>query len=169
MGRDDEDFVRFVEASSARLVRAAYLLTGDRHRAEDAAQAALVRAYASWSRVRREDAYAYTRRTMVNQLIDGWRRPLREYATAELPEPPYAEDVAEEVTRRRWIVQALSGLTARERAVVVLRYFFDLPEEEVADDLRVSVGTVKSTASRALAKLRITGAETPEAVVRRAR
>jgi RNA polymerase sigma-70 factor (sigma-E family) len=161
MARGDEEFVRFVQDSSARLLRAAYLLTGDRHRAEEATQAALVRTYASWARVRRDDAYAYTRRVMVNQLVDDWRRPLREYATAELPESMYAPDVAEEVTRRRSLVDALSNLTSRERAVIVLRYFFDLPETDVAGELNVSIGTVKSTASRALAKLRVSGADTP--------
>jgi RNA polymerase sigma-70 factor (sigma-E family) len=161
MPRGDEEFVRFVEDSSARLRRAAYLLTGDRHRAEEATQAALVRTYASWSRVRRQDAYAYTRAVLVNQVIDAWRRPLREYAAAELPEPPDGQDVANEVARRRWVIDALSTLTPRERAVVVLRYFFDLAEAQVAGELSISLGTVKSTASRALAKLRITGAETP--------
>ncbi|MGI5212603.1 SigE family RNA polymerase sigma factor [Plantactinospora sp. CA-290183] len=168
MAQGDEEFVRFVEDSSGRLLRAAYLLTGDRHRAEEATQAALVRTYASWSRVRRDDAYAYTRRVMVNEAIDGWRRPLREYATAEVPECPAGRDIADEVARRRWVVDALSALSARERAVVVLRFFFDLAEAEVAAELNVSLGTVKSTSSRALAKLRVTGAEAPE-LVRRTR
>jgi RNA polymerase sigma-70 factor (sigma-E family) len=161
MARGDEEFVRFVEGSSARLIHAAYLLTGDRHRAEEATQAALVRTYANWSRVRRDDAYAYTRRVMVNQVIDGWRRPLREYPTDDLPEPPDGRDIADEVARRRWLVDALSTLTDRERAVVVLRYYFDLSEAEVAGELGISLGTVKSTASRTLTKLRVTGVDAP--------
>jgi RNA polymerase sigma-70 factor (sigma-E family) len=164
MAEGDEEFVRFVEDSSSRLIRAAFLLTGDRHRAEEATQAALVRTYARWSRVRRDDAYAYARKVMVNQTIDNWRRPIREYAIADLPEFPTGQDVAEEVARRRWVVDALSTLSARERAVIVLRFYFDLSEIEVADELNVSVGTVKSTASRGLAKLRVTGAESPTLV-----
>jgi RNA polymerase sigma-70 factor (sigma-E family) len=155
MARGDEEFVEFAEASSAQLLHAAYLLTGDRHIAEDAAQTALVRTYAAWSRVRREDAFAYARRVLINHLTDRWRRRLREYATGTLPDQPASTDVAEEVVLRQWLVGALGALTMRERAVIIMRYLFDLPEAVVADELRVSTGTVKSTSSRALAKLRI--------------
>ena len=71
-----------------------------------------------------------------------------------MPERPAAGDVAEEVTLRRWLIGVLASLTARERAVLVMRYFFDLPEVSVAHELHISIGTVKSTSSRALAKLR---------------
>jgi RNA polymerase sigma-70 factor (sigma-E family) len=155
MARGDEEFVEFARASSNRLMHAAYLLTGDRHAAEDAAQTALARTYAAWSRVRRHDAYAYARTVLVNHITDGWRRPLRERPSDEVPERPVAGDLADEVAGRRWLVEALGTLTPRERAVVVLRYFFDLPEATVAGELSVSVGTVKSTCSRALAKLRV--------------
>jgi RNA polymerase sigma-70 factor (sigma-E family) len=155
MARGDDEFVEFARASSTRLLRAAYLLTGDRYAAEDAAQTALVRTYAAWSRVRRHDAYAYARTVLVNHVTDGWRRPLRERATNELPQRPAPGDVAEEVAQRRWLVDALGSLTHRERAVIVLRHFFDLTEVEVASELNISVGTVKSTNSRALGKLRV--------------
>lgn len=155
VARSDDEFVEFVQASSNRLTHAAYLLTGDRHQAEDAAQTAFTRTYAAWSRVRRKDAYAYARTVLVNHVIDGWRRPLREYASEEVPERPTSQDVAQAVTQREWLTSALARLTGRERAVVVLRHFFDLPEQAVADELGVSVGTVKSTNSRALAKLRV--------------
>jgi RNA polymerase sigma-70 factor (sigma-E family) len=155
MARGDEQFVEFAQASSARLLHAAYLLTGDRHLAEDAAQTALVRTYAAWSRVRREDAFAYARRVLVNHVTDRWRRRLREYATGALPDRPAQADVAEEVALRQWLIGALASLTVRERAVIVMRYFFDLPEANVADELHISIGTVKSTSSRGLAKLRI--------------
>lgn len=155
MAHGDEDFVEFVQASSPGLLRAAYLLTGDRHVAEDAAQTALVRTYAAWSRVRRDDAFAYARRVLVNHVTDRWRRRLREYATGALPDRPARADVAEEVTLRQWLISALAALTARERAVLIMRYYFDLPEASVADELRISAGTVKSTSARALAKLRI--------------
>ena len=81
MARGDEEFAEFVRASSARLTHAAYLLTGDRHQAEDAAQTAFTRTYAAWARVRHKDAYGYARTVLVNHVIDGWRRPIREYAT----------------------------------------------------------------------------------------
>jgi RNA polymerase sigma-70 factor (sigma-E family) len=155
MARGDDDFVDFARASSARLTHAAYLITGDRHQAEDAAQTALTRTYAAWSRVRRDDAYAYARTVLLNHITDGWRRPLRERPTATLPEQPGPVDIAERVVQRRWLLQALSSLTPRERVVVVLRHYFDLPEADVARELDISVGTVKSTNFKALAKLRI--------------
>ena len=155
MARGDEEFIEFAQASSAGLRHAAYLLTGDRHAAEEAMQAALVRTYAAWPRVRRDDAFAYARRTLVNYVTDRWRRRLKEYATDDLPERPARTDIADEVALRLWLVGALATLTLRERAVIVLRYLFDLPEATVARDLGITPGTVKSTSSRALAKLRV--------------
>lgn len=108
---------------------------------------ALVRTYAAWSRVRRDDAFAYARRVLVNHLTDRWRRRLREYPTDDLPEPPGGPDPADEVATRHWLTAVLATLTVRERAVVVMRYLFDLPEAAVARDLGISVGTVKSTSS----------------------
>lgn len=155
MARGDEEFTEFAQACSPRLLHAAFLLTGNRHTAEDAAQTALVRTYAAWSRVRRADAFAYARRVLVNHVTDRWRMRGREYATDDVPERPELADIAEDVTLRRWLIGALSSLTSRERAVIVMRYFFDLPETIVADELHITVGTVKSTSSRALAKLRV--------------
>ncbi|WP_327038351.1 SigE family RNA polymerase sigma factor [Micromonospora maris] len=162
MARGDAEFVEFVQAASGRLAHAAYLMTGDHHQAEDAAQTALVRTYASWSRVRRDDPYAYTRRVMINYIVDNWRRPIREYPVDEVPHQRRG-DVADEVTARRWLQLALGALTARQRAIVVLRYLFDLPEQQVARELDVSLGTVKSTTSRALEKLRQTLVDLPTA------
>ncbi|MEV7332256.1 SigE family RNA polymerase sigma factor [Micromonospora sp. NPDC093244] len=156
MARGDAEFVEFAQAATARLVHAAFLMTGDHHRAEDAAQTALVRTYASWSRIRDDDAYGYARRILVNHLVDGWRRPLREYPTEQVPEQR-RDDVADEVVTRRWLTASLGALSPRERAIVVLRYYFDLPEAQVARELAISVGTVKSTSSRALEKLRAAG------------
>jgi RNA polymerase sigma-70 factor (sigma-E family) len=155
LARGDEEFVEFVQASSAGLRHAAYLLTGDRHAAEDAVQAAFVRTYAAWSRVRRDDAFAYARRVLVNYVTDRWRRRLREYATDDLTELPASTDLAQEVVMRQWLIGALARLTLRERAVIIMRYLFDLPEATVASDLGITLGTVKSTSSRALAKLRV--------------
>ena len=154
-GDRDADFAEFARASYEGLRRAAYLLTGDRHTAEDAAQTALVRTYAAWSRVRRDDAYAYARKVLVNHVTDRWRRRLRQYPVGDLPEQDGTPDPADEVALRHWLTGALATLTAKERAVIVMRYLFDLPEAAVARDLGVTVGTVKSTSSRALAKLRV--------------
>ena len=155
MSRGDRQFVEFVEANSARLLRAAHLMTGDRHQAEDAVQTALARTYASWSRVRGQDAYSYTRRVLTNLTIDRWRRPLREHAQETVPERPVVGDFTADHAEQEWLMGVLGGLTARERAIIVLRHYLDLPEAEVAAELKVSLGTVKSTNSRALAKLRI--------------
>lgn len=161
MARGDAEFVEFARASSARLTHAAFLMTGNHHHhAEDAAQTALVRTYASWSRIRNGDPYGYARSVLVSHLVDTWRRPIREYPSDDLPERR-GGDMAEEVATRRWLVTALGTLTARERAVVVLRHYFDLPEAQVARELDVSVGTVKSTSSRALEKLRTAGLSAP--------
>ena len=156
MARGDAEFSEFAGASFHRLRRAAYLLTGHEQQAEDAAQAALVKTYAAWRRVRRQDPYAYTRRVMVNHLKDQWRRPLREDAHDALPESAAPRDLAGDVTDQRWLLTALAGLADRERAVVVLRHYFDLSEKEVAAELGVAVGTVKSLNARALTKLRVT-------------
>ncbi|MBM2618377.1 SigE family RNA polymerase sigma factor [Actinoplanes sp. LDG1-06] len=156
MARGDTEFSEFAAAGFHRLRRAAYLLTGNAQHAEDAAQAALVKTYAAWRRVRRQDPYAYARKVMVNHLKDQWRRPLREDARDQLPERPSPQDLAGDVTDQRWLLDALARLADRERAVVVLRHFFDLSEKDVAAELGVAVGTVKSLNARALAKLRVT-------------
>jgi RNA polymerase sigma-70 factor (sigma-E family) len=160
LGRADDEFAEFARASYGGLRHAAWLLTGDGHAAEDAAQTALVRTYAAWSRVRRDDAYAYARKVLVNHVTDRWRRKLREYPTGDLPDHAAGPDLADEVALRHWITGALSALTVRERAVIVMRYLFDLPEAAVARDLGITLGTVKSTSSRALAKLRARAGET---------
>ena len=119
-----------------------------------------MRTYAAWSRVRRDDAYAYARKVLVNHVTDRWRRRLREYPVGDLPELDGAPDLADEVALRHWLTGALATLTVKERAVIVLRYLFDLPEAAVAKDLGITVGTVKSTSSRALAKLRVRADDT---------
>jgi RNA polymerase sigma-70 factor (sigma-E family) len=165
MARGDDEFVEFATASSARLQHVAYLLIGDRHEAEDAAQTALVRTYAAWQRVRRRDAYAYARTVLANLVTDRWRRPYREYATEEMPEREMPRDLADDVTRRRWLLGMLDSLSSRERAVIVMRHYLDLPESEVARELNLSLGTVKSLNFRGLNKLRL-AAESPIPVQR---
>ncbi|HCB05993.1 MAG TPA: SigE family RNA polymerase sigma factor [Nocardioides sp.] len=151
-----DGFDEFATAAWPRLLRSAYLLTGDHHLAEDLTQTALVRTYAHWRRVRRADALAYSRRVLVNLNIDRIRR---RHGTVEVGEQPLATVSARPDTRvdeRDEAVRLLRTLTARERQVVVLRHYFDLSEAEVAHELGVAKGTVKSTLARALAKLRVT-------------
>lgn len=159
MARGDSEFADFVRAVSPRLLHAAYLLTGDRHQAEDDVQTALVRTYTSWPRIRKQDPFAYARKVLSNHVIDRWRRPYREQATEDVPERAVERDFTAVVADQEWLMRALAPLTPRERAIVVLRHFWDLSEADVAAELKVSLGTVKSTNSRALAKMRITAAD----------
>lgn len=158
----DAEFDEFAVTAWPRLRWAAYLLVGDDHLAEELAQTALVRTYAAWRRVRRDDALAYARRTLVNANIDRLRRRRAREVALEHPDaegaaarrgPVSGEDA---VADRDALVRLLGGLTAQERRVVVLRYVYDLTEPMVAVELGITVGTVKSTSSRALAKLRVT-------------
>jgi RNA polymerase sigma-70 factor (sigma-E family) len=151
-----EEFPDFVRAASAHLLHTAWLLTGDQHRAEDLVQSALARTYAAWPRVRTEDAVAYTRRVLVNAQHDWWRgRTWREQPTDRLPDGAAGADPAGRLHDRDALVRALGRLGVRERTVVVLRYYADLDIDAVADLLGISTGAVKSAASRALAKLRV--------------
>jgi RNA polymerase sigma-70 factor (sigma-E family) len=152
----DEEFAGFMRDCAHWLYRVGYLLTADRGRAEELTQDALARAYAAWPRVRRDDAYLYTRRILVNLHNDWWRGRLgRERLVAQVPDRPSAHgDPATDTVRRAEVARAMQTLTRRERSVLVYRYFLDLTEEQTARELGIAVGTVKSTASRALAKLR---------------
>lgn len=151
----EREFNDFVAGTSRRLAQFATLLVHDRHTAEDLVQTALVKAYLSWPNAR-NNPVAYVRRVMVNQRTDWWRRFRdREQVTAFPPDAPGPCDLADTHASQDAVVQALRGLTKRERAVVVLRYFEDLSEAQIAADLEIAVGTVKSTLFRALGKLRV--------------
>jgi RNA polymerase sigma-70 factor (sigma-E family) len=150
----DEEFSEFVRQTSGRLLATAYALTGDRGRAEDLTQTAYAKTYVAWSRIRGDDAYGFVRKVLVNSNIDWWRRRSRQERPVLLPEAAMHPDHAGQVADRHAIAAALRVLGRRERAVVVLRYYSDLSEAEVAATLGIAVGTVKSAASRALAKLR---------------
>ena len=153
---DDAAFRDYVLTRSTALLRMAIMLTGNRADAEDLLQAALVKTYRSWSKINDRAALdAYVRRAMVNTHISSWRRRrLDEYPTDELPDQVVADHAREsdmaEVVRR-----ALDRLPQRIRAAVMLRYFEDMTEPEIAATLGISLGTVKSTVSRAVARLRI--------------
>lgn len=154
MSRDAE-FTEFVIAATPRLRRLATLLTGDVGRGDDLLQEALLKTYLRWSRIDRGAALAYTRRVMTTTNTDQWRRSRREPAVTSdgtLPDPGYTDRYA--ALDRDVIVTELSRLSPRERTMVVLRYYADLSEHAVAEELGISVGTVKSTCSRALATMR---------------
>ncbi|HEX6684658.1 MAG TPA: SigE family RNA polymerase sigma factor [Candidatus Limnocylindrales bacterium] len=152
-----ESFEDFVNACSYRLLQVGCLLTGgDTHRAEDLVAETLARVYLAWPRMRSGNAFGYARRTLVNLHTDWWRRlRQRELLTSRPPERADGSNHGADVARRDSVMRSLLRLTHRERAVVVLRYFQDLTEKETAAELGVSLGTVKSTNARALAKLQV--------------
>lgn len=156
--RDDQAFDEFAVAAWPRLRRSAYLLTGDHHLAEDLAQTALTRTYAAWHRVRRDDALAYARRVLVNVNIDRMRRRRFREVGDVVPERAAPADASGGIEERDEIVRMLAVLTDKERRVVVLRHYFDLSEADVAAELGIAPGTVKSTLSRGLARLRVSQA-----------
>jgi RNA polymerase sigma factor (sigma-70 family) len=169
----DDGFHEFVLGSQTRMVHLAELLTRDRGRAEDLAQHAYAKAYASWGRIHGGDPEAYVRRCIVNANIDWWRRRTwQERPSEHLPEPSardvggsgggsggtgvggIAGDPAAAVAQRDLVLGAMARLTARERSVLALRFYLDLPEAQIASELGLRPGTVKSTLARALGKLR---------------
>jgi RNA polymerase sigma-70 factor (ECF subfamily) len=146
----------FVTARSHALLRTAYLLTGDFGQAEDLVQTALTKTYLSWHRIRDTGAVeAYVRRTMMTTATSWWRRRWRGEQPAEtIPERAAAGDLAAASADRDELWRLLQRLPARQRAVVVLRFYEDLSEAEVAAVLGMARGTVKAHSSRALAAMR---------------
>lgn len=157
MQAEQEDrFQEFVRARWSHLVRTAYLLTGDAHHAEDLTQTALAKAYRSWRRVAGSDnPEAYVRRMLVTCNSDRFRkRRVKESLTDAPPERAGRDEAVARVDERGVLMAALAQLPPRQRAVVVMRYWEDLSEAEAAEVLGCSQGTVKSQASKGLAKLR---------------
>lgn len=176
MRQHDDDYVEWVTARQAGLLRFAYLLTGDSHSAQDLVQTALAKAYLKWDTLRVETSRgAWVRRIIVNEQASVWRRPWRRH---EVVNTPYLEfiDVGEVSVAGRAGPLAASGgwpedsqpggfdsqlwevvcsLPPRQRAAVVLRYYEELSERETADVLGCSLGNVKSQTHRALAALRV--------------
>jgi RNA polymerase sigma-70 factor (sigma-E family) len=151
----DDDYQRFVVARYAHLVRAAVLFGCGRQDAEDAVQETLVRCYTAWGRVSAaEDRDAYVYRVLVHGIARGWRRKWRgEIPYQDLPEPPPSDDPASVLSLSHSVRTALGRLGLEQRQVLVLRYFADLSEAQIATVLGIAPGTVKSRASRALAAL----------------
>lgn len=156
MTRDESAFTEFVRARSPALLRTAYLLTGDRGLAEDLLQTALAKTYVAWGRIRDPEAVEhYVRRTLVTTATSWWRRkswhaerPTGVSAGVDVVHP------TEDIEERDRVWAAVRSLPARQRAVVVLRFYADQSEAHTAELLGCSKGTVKSHSARALATLR---------------
>lgn len=150
------EFVAFFEQTWAGTFRRAYALTGDYQMAEDAAQSAYAKAYRSWSKVSAaEDRAAYIRRMATNEVLTVWRRfSWRLERTTNYIERRDVRSYEDDVVQADQIWSAVLALPPRQRAIVVLRYYEDLSEKEIAATLRIRPGTVKSQASVALAALR---------------
>jgi RNA polymerase sigma-70 factor (sigma-E family) len=160
-GRARSEFERFAAIHADALLRNAYLMAGDRGEAEDLVQECLLRLARKWPRVRSmEHPGAYARRVLFNLILDGGRHRARRRTELLAVEVTDGRGASDETTAaleaHLELVQALGGLPARQRAVLVLRYFADLPEAEVASILDCSLGTVKSSTSRGLQRLRRT-------------
>ncbi|WP_028654298.1 SigE family RNA polymerase sigma factor [Nocardioides sp. J54] len=159
--RDDEElpasFEAFVLARRGALLRTAFLLTGDAHAAEDLVQTALVKVVGRWRRIQ-ADPEPYVRTVLGRESVNRWRRRRwREVTTDQLPEAVGREDGTVD---RLDLRAALDRLAPRQRAVLVLRYYEDLTEAQTAEVLGIAVGTVKSHARDALARLRLEAVDT---------
>jgi RNA polymerase sigma-70 factor (sigma-E family) len=151
-GKAPEAFDEYVTGRYAALLRSAYLLTGNHHDAEDLVQVALVKAVGVWRRIQ-DDPEPYVRRILVNENISRWRRHRGREVVVETvaPDPKASVDPADD---RLDLAAALGRLTAKQRTVLVLRYYEDLTERQTAAVMGVAPGTVKSQTRDALAALR---------------
>jgi RNA polymerase sigma-70 factor (sigma-E family) len=150
---DRQDFEQFARARTPELMRAAWLLCGDRYAAEDLVQDTLARLFSRWSRVRRADnPVAYARTVLTRLFIDGRRRKRSgEHPVEHVPEQGRADP---DTALRRTLVDALAQLGEKDRAVIVLRFLLDLDVATVADTLELTGQAVRSRTNRALARLR---------------
>ena len=147
---DEVGYTEWVAGHQRQLLRSAYLLSGDLHRAQDLVQEALVKVALRWSRLADGNPTSYARTIIVRDNISWWRRQ------RELPAPVRADlaGVSSDPEAALVVQRSLARLTPKQRAVVVLRHFDDLTERETAEILGITVGTVKSTNAAALARLR---------------
>jgi len=153
--RARQQFSDFVAARTPRLIRVAYLLTGDQHAAEDLLQNALVKTAARWRSLRHADPEGYIRTVMYREQVSRWRRPAwqRELVVDAPPERGMV-DQSRHVDLRLAVRAELLRLPPAQRAVLVLRFFEDLSETQAAEVLGCSVGTVRSRTHRAMSRLR---------------
>ncbi len=158
------DFEDWLAAREGALQRTAHLLTGDVHAAQDLVQTTLAKLYRGWDRIRRVgNVDAYARRALVNEYRTAWRRPVRraEHLVEAVPDRP-AQDSPTYDGSREAVWRFVCSLPPKQRTVVVLRFYEQLTEAEIADLMGISVGTVKSQSSRALASLRALLPDHPE-------
>jgi RNA polymerase sigma-70 factor (sigma-E family) len=157
---DDEAralFGEFAQTRTPALIRVAYLLTGDQHAAEDLVQSALAKTFARWHAVRHDDPEGYVRTVMYREQVSWWRRRRRQRETPPTwATPERGPDPTEHAGLRLAMREALLKLPAPQRTVVVLRYYEDLTETQVAEALGCSIGTVRSRTHRAISRLRET-------------
>src|SRR4051812_43020362 len=152
---ETSEFSAFVRAHSTLLLRSAYLLTGDLSSAEDLVQDTFLRLFPQWSRVTAADVpLAYVRRSMMNNFLNSRRRSGHEVLMAQLPERVFDPDLAGPLSDRELVRGLLASLPAKQRAVLVLRFYSGLSDAEIAADLGCRQGTVRSIVSRSLALLR---------------
>jgi len=152
---DEAEFTEFATTIIRRLRRTAYLMCGDWHRAEDAAQDALVKVYRRWNRIdRTQGLNSYAHQCLVTAVFDQARKPWRRERLVDSDEPVTPFDVAGSVNERMLVVEALGALSPSQRACVVLRHYADLSLEQTADVLGIGTGGVKSQTSRGLSRLR---------------
>jgi RNA polymerase sigma-70 factor (sigma-E family) len=152
---DEAEFTEFATTIIRRLRRTAYLMCGDWHRAEDAAQDALVKVYRRWNRIdRTQGLNSYAHQCLVTAVFDQARKPWRRERLVDSDEPVTPFDVAGSVDDRMLVVEALGALSPSQRACVVLRHYADLSLEQTADVLGIGTGGVKSQTSRGLSRLR---------------
>ncbi len=153
----EKDFTAFAASSADNLLRCAFLLVGRRQDAEDLTQETLLRAFRSWGRVARaKDSSAYVHRIMLNLFLDARRADRTRPRTVPLDVPSLRsdDDAHSQTLEMMALASALDALSPQERAIVVLRYYSGLHHAEIAEALDVAPGTVRSSHSRALSRLR---------------
>lgn len=154
MSATEDDFAEFARVALPGLLRYGHALTGNPHDAADLVQTVLEKVGSRWPRITRncQDPRAYVRKAMANTHVSRWRRGRRETLLADFPDVPAQEQHDRLEDEPVW--QALQELPPKQRAVVVLRYYEELSEAEIAASLGVSCGTIKSQTSKAMANLR---------------
>jgi RNA polymerase sigma-70 factor (sigma-E family) len=162
----EDEFAEFVAGALPRLLRFGHALTGNPAAAEDLVQTALGRSLRAWRARRIDDPHAYVRKTMVNAYASSWRRRMAEVVTSDPVARMPSMDEALRVDDRDAVWRALSALPPRQRTVIVLRYYEDLSEQQIAAVMGTSAGTVKSQAARALRRLAVLLASTRETAAR---
>lgn len=150
-GKYDDEFAAFATSATPGLLRTAWLICGNATQAEDLVQSAMVKVFVRWGKLRQGQPQAYARKCILNGQIDDHRRRKRETTVSEMPEEHHHDREPEDTGS---VVRLLALLPARERQVVVMRHYAGLTEAEVSDLLNISIGTVKSSGSRGLARLR---------------